>query len=162
VRDRLGLGTIAALLALLAGCGDEATRSGTHVSATEQKALPVEGYQLASSICPAKYVPDRLARKWRRRAQREYAVLKGALREHPEALVSVRYRLSDDSEGRTVASEDRSVVELALEHLSVVRDLEEAEGLEGVAACRQRFRAELEELIGPAAELESDPIAGPP
>jgi hypothetical protein len=140
----------------LAGCNSDGglvptlIDHGPHVSPAEQKALPIDAYFLGDSVCPAKYVPGSLGARWHKRAIRQYAALRHALREHPENVVSARYELSDPEPGQERTQyEEITIVELAKEHISTItnkpidRDVEGGDQID----CRLKVKRTLQRLI---------------
>lgn len=147
----LALACALTLTAGLAGCFEGQPRK--HTSPAEQKALPVDEFFLGDSLCPANYVPDRLATRWRREGVREYRALQRALQRHPSDFVTARYMLSDPEPGQDrIQTEDLMVFQLAETHIRVISGPDDEADIavegSGPMQCRQRMRGNLIRLMG--------------
>jgi hypothetical protein len=150
-----GRATLVVLLGVwLVGCSDLA--DGPPVSKAEQASLPTAKYALPEGLCPAKYIPDRLAEKWRRQSLGEYEALRRALRTHPDHVVTATAVLSDPEPGESrQVREQLTVAQLAETHLHEFEDYGDPEAMrinrdvEGGEAidCRLRMKKELERLL---------------
>jgi hypothetical protein len=140
----------AAMAMVLTGCLEGQPRD--HVPPAEQKALPTARFRLGEELCPAKYIPARLANRWRTRAIREYKALRVALRDHPNDFVTASAVLSDpEPDEDRIHHEEITIRDLARTHMQAIhpRDRGVNMDLEGGprGRCLQKLRSELVRLI---------------